>query len=343
MSDGLTEIKLDEMEWGIIGINNKLVQPLEKTEYNILLSNSDEFSARIFKELKNALNEDFSDSPDPKNKLDYQAHVLSFLDSSARWLITILHADQVDFYTVDVFRRLEQNSDKKFIFFESGHEFVEAWTKRKPGLPAPIAVLETEHEMGAKSLLEKLSNYLPDGVQRLAVVMLIPAVYPGNLRANVYQRYVGAAVSEESSVKTPWIDSKEIEVFKWHMKEWPKDEKDVETMILQREASILAVMDADAAVFLCGNDMIARGVRSALDKIKSNRACRPLWKAKPILVGFDNSPKNNRYFENSGYTLVTADIKLQFWCADVAKLIHGKLAIPKDNTMLWTPTIEIYR
>ena len=63
-----------------------------------------------------------------------------------------------------------------------------------------------------------------------------------------------------------WIDAKEIEVFKWHIKEWPKEEKDVEVIISQHEKSMMAAMDADAAVFLCGNDKIARGVRSALVK-----------------------------------------------------------------------------
>jgi len=337
--NGLNKDALDKMVWGITG-----VKPVRKnTGCYILLTESDEFSARICNELSKQLNKDFIKAPDPKDNVgDYRQHVRTFLDSSAKWLITISHADQVDFF-IEVFESLDQNADKKFIFFESGRDLVEAWRERKPGTLPPIVVLETKHEVAAKRLLENISKCLPDGVQRIAVVMLIPAVYPGNLRAKVYQRYLGVALSGESRNMPTWIDAKEIEVFKWHIKEWPKEEKDVEVIISQHEKSMMAAMDADAAVFLCGNDKIARGVRSALVKKKSTRMIRSSWNAKPILVGFDDLPENQKYFGDSGFTLLTAEIKLEFWCQDVAKLIHDETVIPESNAILSVAILRIFQ
>ena len=81
MRNGLNEDALDKMVWGIIGD-----KPVRKnTGCYILLTESDEFSARICNELRKQLNKDFIKAPDPKdNGGDYRQHVRTFLDSSAK-------------------------------------------------------------------------------------------------------------------------------------------------------------------------------------------------------------------------------------------------------------------
>ena len=70
---------------------------------------------------------------------------------------------------------------------------------------------------------------------------------------------------------------------------------------------------------------------------------RSSWNAKPILVGFDDLPENQKYFEDSGFTLLTAEIKLEFWCQDVAKLIHGETVIPESNAILSVAILRIFQ
>ncbi len=342
MRDGVNNVILEKIEMGIFGKKYKV--SIKNSECYVLLAKNDEFPARICEELSNWLKAGYIDLPDPENEIDYQRQVKKFLDcTDAKWLVTIAHANQVKFYEREVFPRLKENPIKKIIFFESGRELNKAWSIVYPDIRSPIIVLETEHEEAAKSLLSNLNDYLPLDIKRISVVMLIPAQYPGNLRSKVYQKHFGNRVSDDSFLETQRLHPNEIEIFKWYLEKWPEKEDEIESFIFQRETSILAAMDAEAAIFLCGNDKIARGVRTALEKIKSNNNTHAKLKAKPILVGFDNSPKNKFYFQNSGYTLLTADIKLQLWCEDIAKLIYGERNIPHNNAFPSTAIVMLFQ
>ena len=277
---------------------------------------------------------------DPKNSEElYQMAVKDFIDSSAKWLLTIAHQNQLDFYTTEIFTRLNINTDKKFIFFDSGHKLIDDWKSMKSTNNAPIVVLETDHTKAAKTLLTKTTYYLPDVRNRISAVIMIPMIYPGNQRARVYNQFLGSMLSGEIQSNIPSLNSKELEVFKWHMKDWPTMEYEVENQVIEKERSIVAVMDSDAAIFLCGNDKIAKGVRMALDKIQAKIKPHRGWKAKPILVGFDGSSQNRKYFEKSGYTLLTANIKLTMMCEDVTKLVRGKRSFPEDNNKISSTAI----
>lgn len=340
MTDGVTDIVLDNIEKGIFGKPSKLL--CNKIECYILLAKSDEFPARICDELCKWLTGSYIDFPDPEDELAYQRCVREFLDSpDAKWLLTIAHSNQLAYYKHEVFPRLKENPNKKIIFFESGRELIEAWIEKNPNTYTPIVVLETKHEAAAEDLLTKLNDCLPLTVQRIAVVLLIPDQYPGNLRAEVYHQQFGATLAGKSSKLLQRLHPHEIEIFKWYMEKWPEKEEEVEAYILEREASILTTLDADVAIFLCGNDKIARSVRFALDKIKSKHISHKTLKAKLIMVGFDNSPRNEQHFEKSGYTLLTADIKMQSWCMEVADLIYKGGEIPDGN--LFTSTVIIKR